>query len=133
MSPIVPGRVRQASSSNRPCLLQQLWTSPHLPAALLLLLLQLLPPWLHAPLLLLLNINPAAAGSGRKEEARGVVFEKRPNQQRTKELNRERISDSQAELTGLLHSAIRWPRKKTGSELRGLSLDHVGSESWTSS
>ncbi|KAK5895125.1 hypothetical protein CesoFtcFv8_011745 [Champsocephalus esox] len=30
MSPIVPGRVRQASYPDRPCLLQQLWTSPHL-------------------------------------------------------------------------------------------------------
>lgn len=36
MPPIVPGRVRQASYPNRPCLLQQLWTSPHLPVALLL-------------------------------------------------------------------------------------------------
>lgn len=27
-----------------------------------------------------------------------------------------------AELTGLLHEAIQWPRKKTGSVLRGLSF-----------
>lgn len=42
--------------------------------------------------------------------------------QLTKERNRERISDSRAELTGLLHRASQWPRKKTGSVLRGLSF-----------
>lgn len=72
ISPIVPGRVgRQASCPNRPCLLQQLWTSPHLSSLLLLKLLPLL--------LLLLNINPAAAGQAIKEIERkkGVRFQKK--------------------------------------------------------
>lgn len=73
MPPIVPGRVRQASYPNRPCLLQQLWTSPPPPSCspspLLLHLLQLLPV-----LLLLLNINPTAAGLGHKEEEKGELF-----------------------------------------------------------
>ncbi len=42
--------------------------------------------------------------------------------QRTKERKEERISDSRAELTGVLHTAIQCPRKKTGSVLRGLSF-----------
>jgi hypothetical protein len=71
ISPIVPGRVgRQASCPNRPCLLQQLWTSPHLSSLLLLKPL---------PLLLLLNINPTAAGQAIKEIERkkGVRFQKK--------------------------------------------------------
>ncbi len=136
MSPIVPGRVRQASYPNRPCLLQQLWTSPHLSAALLLplllhllLLIQLLPFCLCCCCcccLLLLNINPAAAGSGRKEvERRGrgvgkrgwrLCFKRDP---RTKDRNGERISDSRAELTGVLHGALE---RKQALVLRGLSF-----------
>lgn len=65
VSPIVPGRVWQASYPDRPSLLQQLWTSPPTP------LLCAPPPPPSTPAyqpLLLLNINPAAAGSGRKRD-----------------------------------------------------------------
>lgn len=119
MSPIVPGRGRQALYPDRPCLLQQLWTSPHLSAALLLHLLQLLP--VLPPLL---NINPSAAGLGHKEEEeRGeAVLHRRPYLVGTKGRNRGRISDIPAELTAALHRAIKCPRKKTGSALRGLSF-----------
>lgn len=44
MSPIVPGRGRQASYPNRPSLLQQLWTSPHLSSPLLSLSFSFSPP-----------------------------------------------------------------------------------------
>lgn len=124
MSPIVPGWVRQASYPNRPCLLQQLWTSPHLSAALLLPLSSSNSclSACTAAAANILTLQLLAQAIKMRREGVGLHFKRDPTMQRTKERNRERISDRRAELTGLLHRASQWPRKKTGSVLRGLSF-----------